>query len=1037
MADGPGMIEAVRGKREEYSSGAGLGALAESVRLGRAALAGGGPLQGSAALELGASLGLLYGATGELRHLEESQALFQQAVSLLPSGHPDLAAVYTNIAANLVQRFQRLGRREDLAVAAEAARQGIGASMPGDPNLAGRHTNLGEVLRMLYHATGDPKFLDDSITAGRAGVAEMTAATHAKPMVLASVAGGLYLRGLAKGSTGDLEESTALARRAVACASLGSVWGQNAGTILAAAMRARFELTGEISCLSEAIVLHRENADRVPSEQPEYATHLLHLAASLLLRYERQEDGADLDAADDAASRARGSGNALSVPEAWSLTGICWRYRAENLAAAGDRAAAERAAQEAVEASAQALAQPAVRGQDPDHRVRHCNALAARYELTGTRAHRAEAAAAYRGVIDSLGGDSPAGQLALLNLGIVLLRHEAQAPAGEADVREAARYFRNLLSGSSSVPGGRLWTSASFGLIRAMSQLFVVAPQDVDTAELEVLYRQVTAVHGVPPKRRAAAGLLAGRVLLQAGQAGAASWILTDAVRQLPAVAWRGARRATRESQLEGFSELGGDAAASHLLAGGDDPEAPLRAAEAVEQGRAVLWADMLQLRREDESLEHRQPELAARLRELAAALDVPDQLQGDGLDDSRGVDRRMALAVEWDQVISEVRREAPGFLQPPELADQLPAAGHGPVVIVNVSSLRCDALIVTAAGVRAVPLPSLSAADISRQTAKYLDAYERLAPTRTPRADSTATAKSPDEVLSQLLEWLWETVAGPVLSALGIDGPPQPGRPLPRIWWCPTGLLSLLPLHAAGYHDPVPSGEVPRTVLDRAVSSYTPTLGALAAASRAKVPAGRGDGDLLFVGLPETPGEDLLASARRDRDVITRSLGAHRHDLFGHEATVAAVRSRLASFPWVHFSCHGEQNLTAPSTGGLKLWDGTLTIADLSAQDVAGEFAFLAACQTATGGSTLPNEAISLAAALHFAGYRHVVATLSPVYENAAAQVTEMLYRDLAVHAQLAPAAAARALHAAVLALRDTDRTSPSWWASFIHIGP
>jgi hypothetical protein len=1036
MTDEPGIIEAVRREREAYSSGGGIKALTESVRLGRAALSAGGPLQGSAALELGASLGLLYGATGELRHLEESQASFEQAVSLLPAGHPDLAAVYTNIAANLVQRFQRLGRPEDLAAAGAAARQGIGTSMPGDPDLAGRYTNLGEVLRLLYHATGDPKVLDESIEAGRNGIAELKASTHAAPMVLASVAAGLYLRGLTASSTGDLKESIALARQAAAASAPGSVWGQNAGSILAAALRARFELTGEVSCLSEAIVLHRENADRISVQQPEYATHLLQLAASLLARYERQGDRLDLDAADVAASKARRSENALSTAEAWSLAGICRRYRAENLAADGDQAAAELAAQEAVDASARALSQPAVAGgQEPDYRIRHCNALAARYELTGNRTHRAEAADAYRAVIDGLGGESPAGQLAMLNLGIVLLRHEPHRPADEADVSEAQLHFRNLLSASASVPGGRLWTAAVLGLIRAIAQLFAVAPQDVDVGELEALYRQVTAVRAVPPRRRAAAGMLAGRVLMQAGRAEAASWILTDAVQQLPAVAWRGAHRGTRESQLEDFSELGGDAAASHLLAGGDAPDAALRAAEAVEQGRAVLWADMLQLRREDESVQRSQPGLVARLRELAAALDVPDELQADGLGESRGVDRRMTLAVEWDEVISEVRREAPGFLEPPDLAAQLPAAGHGPVIIFNVSSVRCDALVVTAAGVRAVPLPSLSATDISRQTNRYLDAYERLAPTGKRRV-STATAESPDEVLSGVLEWLWDTAVGPVLSAIGIDAPPQPGQPLPHLWWCPTGLLSLLPLHAAGYHDPVPSGSVPRTVLDRAVSSYTPTLGALAAARRAQQPGG-GDGDLLFVGLPETPGEDQLASASRDRDVVTSSMGAHCHDLYSQDATVAAVRSKLPSYPWVHFSCHAEQNLAAPSTGGLKLWDGTLTLADLSAQGLAGEFAFLAACQTATGGSTLPNEAISLAAALHFAGYRRVVATLSPVYENAAAQVAEMLYRDLVSQAQLAPARAARALHAAALNLRDTDRTSPSWWTPFIHIGP
>jgi CHAT domain-containing protein len=122
---------------------------------------------------------------------------------------------------------------------------------------------------------------------------------------------------------------------------------------------------------------------------------------------------------------------------------------------------------------------------------------------------------------------------------------------------------------------------------------------------------------------------------------------------------------------------------------------------------------------------------------------------------------------------------------------------------------------------------------------------------------------------------------------------------------------------------------------------------------------------------------------------------------------------------------------------GGLRLWDGTLTVADMSAQRLNGEFAFLAACQTATGGIALPNEAISLAAALHYAGYRHVIATLWSVYDQAAANLTRMVYDDLAKSGQLASANSAKALHSAVRHLRDTNRTRPAWWIPFIHIGP
>ena len=77
------------------------------------------------------------------------------------------------------------------------------------------------------------------------------------------------------------------------------------------------------------------------------------------------------------------------------------------------------------------------------------------------------------------------------------------------------------------------------------------------------------------------------------------------------------------------------------------------------------------------------------------------------------------------------------------------------------------------------------------------------------------------EATLSQVLEWLWDTVAEPVLAALGFDDAPEEGQPWPRLWWCPTGLLTLFPLHAAGYHGTA-DGHA-RSVLDRVVSSYTP----------------------------------------------------------------------------------------------------------------------------------------------------------------------------------------------------------------------
>lgn len=1022
-------IEAAQRARMEYLSSGDMEALSRSVQLGRAALEGmsdGGALKGAAANDLAASLGVLYEATGDLRDLDEMLALLDQALEWLPADDANLAAVHTNTAGGRLRHFLRSGDPGDVMAAVTAARNGVAASQAGSSGLAIPYSNLVGALRTLYDLTDDPSVLDESITAGRAAVASIQPSTPGQPLILASLAGSLQQRGTRVSSSADVEEGIAIARRAVEAAPSASPWYRTAASVLAGALTAAAQLAGDLSSLSEAMTLHRDNADLVPEGHTERGLHLANLASTLLVRYEWQEDPADLVAADDAARQALESANAFTAAEAWWVRAICWRYRAGKFAADGSQAKAEHAANQGVEAAGKSLTLSKNGRQYPVYLLAACSLLATRHELTRNPAHRTETIAAYRRAIDNLGADTGNGQLAMLNLGIVLMGNRKSCPA--PDVAAAMDLFQQVLAVAE--PGGQRWGHASSLMIRAQHLLREVAPETFDIVQLERMYQQVTQAHAVLPGRRVAAGTMAGIILMQAGNVAAAAWVLTDVVRQLPVVTWRGARRRSRESTLETLTQVAPHAAACRLAAGGGDPQSAADAVEVLEQGRAVLWADMLELRRGDDEIWETQPELAARLRDLAKVLDTPEDVTENGLVGSREFDRRMAAAAAWDATVAEIRESVHGFLRPTRLADILPAAERGPVIVVNTSELRCDALIVTRTGVGCVPLPSLTLKDIRRHTLDYLEAYARLIQGDDVGTDST----DPEQAISEVLEWLWDTTAGPVLAALGIHGTPALDQPWPRVWWYPTGLLSLLPLHAAGYHaSPSGSCASPRTVLDRVISSYTPTLGALAEASRADAE----DGTMLFIGVPRSPGSPPLPGASADREYLAKLLGPRCHVLFGKDATVEAVRAALPSHRWAHFSCHGQQDLAAPSRAGLGLWDGTLTVAGLSAQGHKGEFAFLAACQTATGGAALPNEAISLANAIHFAGYRHVMATLWSTYDIATVEVTRMVYDDLATSGRLSPAKSAEALHSAVRRLRETDRNRPSWWTPFIHIGP
>jgi CHAT domain-containing protein len=100
----------------------------------------------------------------------------------------------------------------------------------------------------------------------------------------------------------------------------------------------------------------------------------------------------------------------------------------------------------------------------------------------------------------------------------------------------------------------------------------------------------------------------------------------------------------------------------------------------------------------------------------------------------------------------------------------------------------------------------------------------------------------------------------------------------------------------------------------------------------------------------------------------------------------------------------------------------------------IDAELGFLSACQTAGGGAALADEAIHLAAALQVNGFRQVIATLWPLYDAVAPEVTKQVYAGLSA----GTTDAGRLLHDAVQALRaDRGKGLPAIWAPYVHIGP
>ena len=196
---------------------------------------------------------------------------------------------------------------------------------------------------------------------------------------------------------------------------------------------------------------------------------------------------------------------------------------------------------------------------------------------------------------------------------------------------------------------------------------------------------------------------------------------------------------------------------------------------------------------------------------------------------------------------------------------------------------------------------------------------------------------------------------------------------------------------------------------------------------------------ELLVVLQPNAPGAAPLPGTKKELQSIhehASGISLPYHSLQG-EVTVEQVLSAMKKYPWVHFACHGIQDTSDPMKSGLRLSDGLLQLSDIIKESLPNaDFAFLSACQTATGDQSRPEEAIHLAAGMLLAGYRGVVGTMWSIKDDVAPFVADKVYAELFEDGEPDSVRAAQALHGAIRSLRErSGGCSFSSWVPFIHM--
>lgn len=952
---------------------------------------------------LSAGLLLRFTLRGDLADLEESIESGREGTRLSSPDDEHHSHRLATLGNALAERFERLGETGDLDAAVAVFQESVSAARATHPDSAGFLAGLGRMLTLRFSRLGRMTDIDQAVALGRKAVAT-TPLGHSKRAVRMSALGNaLQARFVRSGDLADLDAAIGVGWDAAK--ELGADHQHRAATVanLGIALQSRFEQTGSGADLDAAISNYEQAVAVTPRGHPDHAGYLTTLGQSLRLRFQRTEDIADLDAAvatcrEAVAVTPRDHPDRLAMLSNLSVVAQFRFAETENM---GD-------IDEAIAAGTEV-----VRACPSDH------PLMSRYQanLSGavhTRALRS-------GDAQDLDAAVKAGRAAI-----------SSSPADHPErVRHLINLGESLRSRAEPASAGRTGDTDSW---------------EADLRDAIQCGRQAAGIASAPPRERVVAARLWARAAAQAGQWREAAEGLDTAASLIGLVAPRSLDRSDQEHQIEELGRLGSDAAACCVRAGQVD-----RAVELFEQGRGILLGQALESRTDLTVLTERHPNLARRFIAARDALDQPSagaatpilspvDTGSDSMramhrlpNDSARTQRRRDAATAFTSVLADIRAK-PGFerfLSPPLIRDLTAMSVDGPVVVVAVSTYGSYALIVTGSGVDTpIRLATLTPEIVTSQVTAFMTALDEG--TNSPAAGAPA-----ERVLADILGWLWDELAGPVFARLGITGPPGSGEPWPRVWWCLSGLLSFLPVHAAGHHASRDDPE-PATVMDRAVSSYTPTIRALGHARRHdSATAGASIQDRgLIVAMPRTPGASDLPGATAEAAAVSRHHTGHMEVIVGAEATRRSVLAAMKRAQWAHFACHGDADFTHPSASHLLLNDhqeSPLTVIDVSRLRLDARLAFLSACSTAQPSGRLLDEAIHLASAFHLAGYRHVVGTLWPINDALAVSITDDIYARLVGSA---PTDVAGALHAVARQQRARLVNRPSTWASHVHIG-
>lgn len=235
----------------------------------------------------------------------------------------------------------------------------------------------------------------------------------------------------------------------------------------------------------------------------------------------------------------------------------------------------------------------------------------------------------------------------------------------------------------------------------------------------------------------------------------------------LPQLLWLGI---TIDTRYRNIVDIGGICA--EAVSAAISLEDHQKAIEWLEEGRSIVWKQMLQLRDPFDNLTVVDSTLSAELKQVARELDYGSSYRTVNSSNISSQDdtgqRYHRLAERWGELVDRVRHipDFEGFMRPKKAAELVLSAQSGPVVMINVGKARCDALVIIPGSTEILHTPLM---DFSHEKAAKLSAqWQHLVGSRGSIDRAYIKKSSPNDEFGKALAVIWEDIVKPVLEVLG-----------------------------------------------------------------------------------------------------------------------------------------------------------------------------------------------------------------------------------------------------------------------------